>query len=116
MKMMKCHFCQQEGPQSRATEDALNYYCQSCPNGELRSVISSYEAELLTLTATDKIIYAHMYVVFEGKGDNICRVRLHLQEDRTVIFAPNTKIIDVPHFPINPSNVVEKLKLYLLFS
>ena len=116
MKMMKCHFCQQEGPQSFATEDVLNYYCQSCPKGELRSVISSYEAQLLTLTATDKIIYVHMYVVFEGKGDKIYRVRLHLHEDHTVIYAPNTKIIDVPHFPFNPSNVVDKLKLYLLFS
>lgn len=125
MKMMKCYFCQQEGPQSAATEDALNYYCPTCLKDELRSVISSYETEAFALTPTDTIIYAHMYVVFEGKGDwtqeilplqKICRVRLHLHEDHTVIFAPNTKIIEVPHFPLNPSNVVDKLKLYLLFS
>ena len=91
-----CYFCNFKFNNNGDT----NYYCNECPlKYNLTYVITTYDS-------MGEIKYAHIYY-------NFYHVRLHLKENYTVV---DRILVNLPGLPLNPSNVKEKLKLYMLFS
>lgn len=111
-----CYFCKGEEINNEAnnyTDD--NYWCKKCKdiNG-LWSVVTSYNSP-------DIIIYAHIYV--DLAPDKKYHIRLHIQDDVTTVEHLNnwgqsnvTCHIQIPGIGLTPSNVRQKLPLYLVFS
>lgn len=105
-----CYFC---NTPDTSLSSLVNIICPACPfKHNLSDVITTYKLDAF-LNVVD-ILYAHIY--WSGY-----HIRLHLKENYTVIFNANIlsfhqEALRLPGFPINPSNIKEKLKLYLVFS
>lgn len=108
---MYCIFCYQPILFNRNAPPAY-VLCETCSSGEIEVGFSftdknKIEAELL---------YAHIHMYY---GTNeYYHVRLHLLEHKTAIRKDRKRepILFLPGFPLNPTNIKNKLKLYLTFS
>jgi hypothetical protein len=98
-----CFFCQQ----SKGNFTSLmHFYCDSCPtNYQLSAVISTYD----TIDET-KILYVHLHL-----GDPPVYVRLHLEENKTIVWTTGFDV-EMVGFPITIHNVRKKIRTYLTFS
>jgi hypothetical protein len=120
---MKCYFCQKELGIAQSTEDQLNYYCHDCPKGSIKTVITSYPpcnaiSHYMHSEGFGELekepTFAHIYVQLRSNGPTF-HVRLHLKEGFTSI-TNSLENMEIPHIRFDPSNIVERLKIYLLFS
>lgn len=122
---MKCYFCHNDLTQLIQYQ----YPCPSCKEMyKLQDVIMCTDID-------DRILFAHMYLTDKDyriihlpgafgltsiEVGKKYHVRLHLREDFTVIASPLNNeynhITNLPGFPLNPSNIHQKLKTYILFS
>ena len=109
---MKCYFCNQEAhPPSPSS--LVNYECLSCPQGNLydgavERVITSY------IDRTEPASRAHMFLFMNGHE---YQVRLNIAANNIDIICWSPRLeLTIPGIALNPTNVIQKVKIYLLFS
>lgn len=109
----ECYFCHHDISQARASNKAKIFDCIRCSSRhKLHRVITVWDEY-------DRLLYAHMYPRMGVEKNAGYHIRLHLQENYTYVGWNESEaktILTLPGYPMQPSNVNEKLKLYLLFS
>ncbi len=109
---MKCYFCNQDAP-LQSPGSLVNYECHSCPqgnlyNGAVERVITSYMDRDRPATR------AHMFLFMRGHE---YQIRLNFDSNTTDIISWEPHfLLEIPGVALNPTNVIEKVKLYVLFS
>jgi hypothetical protein len=84
--------------------DNINWSCLSCLNPYLTRVCSSY--------IDGKCMRGHMFAMINDKSYHI---RLNIIAGNTEIMGHNLQLT-IPNLDLNPTNLIDKLKLYILFS
>ena len=105
MMNLSCYFCNNDKQNLSKARESTYFYCDNCCRiYDLNDVI----------TILPK--YVHIFTI---KKNITYQVRLHLESNFTKIICLDSSLdslLTVPGFTINPSNVKDKLKTYLLFS
>lgn len=112
--IFKCYFCQTPRSEIDAKNAILNFVCSKCTNNVMRVVMS------INPKNYNSLIFVHMMLYRKNSANNY-HIRLHLEENYTQIgefIRPSrwSAIVKIPGLSLNPTNVKEKLPLYLLFS
>lgn len=112
----KCYFCHHDISNAKASRIAPIFDCFTC------SLRHNLHRVITVWNEYDELLYAHIYPEHDVKMDAGYHIRLHLKENYTNIDYrdSNGELIDtimtLPGYPLKPSNVEDKLKLYILFS